>query len=92
MNNSGDIEFIAAWDAVKDRDWQAPDGLCGKWLTNLPAGLQVPMLDVIDLLAFGAAMQPDGRTKVDVWGRRILAARELFRAGLRTRLTGGPSC
>jgi hypothetical protein len=80
MNNSGDIEFIAAWDAVKDRDWQAPEGLCRKWLTNLPAGLRVQMPDVIDLLAFGAAMQPDGRTKVDAWGARILSASRLFSA------------
>jgi hypothetical protein len=87
MNNSGDIEFIAAWDAVKDRDWQAPEGLCRKWLTNLPAGLRVQMPDVIDLLAFGAAMQPDGRTKVDAWGARILSASRLFSAAASGAIT-----
>jgi hypothetical protein len=88
MNNSGDIEFIAAWVAIKDSNFQAPEGLCQKWLTNLPAGLRVPMLDVIDLLAFGAAMKPDGRTKVDAWGRRILAARELFRGAASGAIYG----
>ena len=80
MNNSGDIEFIAAWNEVQYRDWQAPKGLCRNWLANLPAGLRVQMPDVLDLLAFGAAMQPDGRTKVDAWSARILAARRLFSA------------
>jgi hypothetical protein len=79
MNNSGDIEFIAAWNEVQYRDWQAPKGLCRNWLANLPAGLRVPMLDVVDLLAFGAAMQPDGLSRRDIWGRRILATQTLLR-------------
>jgi hypothetical protein len=77
MNNSGDIKYIEAWDAVKDCAWQAPEGLSRNWLTNLPAGYRVPMRDVVDLLAFGAAMQPDEQTKVNVWAKRILATQGL---------------
>jgi hypothetical protein len=38
------------------------------------------MSAIIDMLAFGADMQPDGLSEVDTWAGRILAARALFLA------------
>jgi hypothetical protein len=78
--NDGDIKFIDGWEAAKTRVWQLPDGLCSGWHSDLPAGVRVPMLAVIDMLAFGRAMQPDGLSEADVWRDRILSTRALLQA------------
>jgi hypothetical protein len=78
--NDGDIKFIEGWEAAKNRIWQQPDGLCSGWLSDLPAGVRVPMPATVDMLAFGHAAQADGVSEEDAWAARIVAARELFRA------------
>jgi hypothetical protein len=78
--NDGDIKFIEGWEAAKNRIWQQPDGLCSSWLSDLPAGVRVPMPAIVDMLAFGHAAQADGVSGENAWTARIVAARELFRA------------
>jgi hypothetical protein len=72
------IPDVAARKAAEDREWDAPERLTVDWL--LSGGARVPLGEVIDLLAFGPSMSPDGLSEIVIGTERIIAARGLFKA------------
>jgi hypothetical protein len=70
-----DLPCFAAWKAAKSEEWCAPADLSPDCLTALPPSQYVSLVEIVDMLAFGAAGRPIG---LDALGEQ--AAR--FRAGL----------